>query len=207
MIRRLPSFSGNVKVKDFGIRGYDLAYTLLEDYDVTILVDAAPRGGEPGTLYVIEPEISDHNSDVTIDAHAMNPVSVLRMARSLGPIPSRILLVACEPADLGGDEGRMELSGAVSAAIDEGVRLVEKLVAENSGVVNGNRADTNQTEIDEDRDSMLLFGGAALMLLGAGLLLSSPIVRRYLNGVNLPALLRSAAPDLERFLDPKRGAR
>jgi hypothetical protein len=65
---------------------------------------------------------------------------------------------------------------------------------------------TNQTEIDEDRDSMLLFGGAALMLLGAGLLLSSPIVRRYLNGVNLPALLRSAAPDLERFLDPKRGA-
>ena len=33
---------------DFGIRGYDLAYALLDGYDVTILVDAAPRRTLPG---------------------------------------------------------------------------------------------------------------------------------------------------------------
>ncbi len=54
--RELPS---NVTVTDFGIRGYDLAYALLDGYDTTILVDACPRGAAAGTLYVIEPELSD----------------------------------------------------------------------------------------------------------------------------------------------------
>ncbi len=52
--RELPAA---VKVADFGIRGMDLAYELQEDYDAAVLVDAVPRGGEPGTLYVIEPEL------------------------------------------------------------------------------------------------------------------------------------------------------
>ena len=43
-----------MRVVDFGIRGFDLAYALLDGYDVTILVDAASRGGSPGTLYTIE---------------------------------------------------------------------------------------------------------------------------------------------------------
>ncbi|MGH7848434.1 MAG: hydrogenase maturation protease, partial [Candidatus Binatia bacterium] len=46
--RKLPE---SVRVVDFGIRGFDLAYALLDGYDLTILVDAAPRGGLPGTLY------------------------------------------------------------------------------------------------------------------------------------------------------------
>src|ERR1700752_2302749 len=48
-----------VQVVDFGIRGIELAYTLLNDYDTLVLVDAVPRGGQPGTLYLIEPELSD----------------------------------------------------------------------------------------------------------------------------------------------------
>lgn len=134
VIRNLPVFPENVTVKDFGIRSYDLAYALLDDYDVVILVDAAPRGDVPGTLYVIEPEIADHASESaqpTLDAHAMNPASVLRMARSMGPVSARILLVACEPADLGGEEGRIGLTGTVAASIGEAVHLVEKLVATN----------------------------------------------------------------------------
>ena len=43
-------------MKDFGIRGFDLAYALLDAYDLVILVDACPRGGAPGTVYVIEPD-------------------------------------------------------------------------------------------------------------------------------------------------------
>jgi hydrogenase maturation protease len=52
------------------------------------------------------------------------------MARSLGPVTGRILLVACEPASLGGDEGHMGLSEVVSAAVDEAGRLIGKLIAE-----------------------------------------------------------------------------
>ena len=39
-----------VMLKDFGIRGFDLTYALLEPYELVILVDACPRGGEPGTF-------------------------------------------------------------------------------------------------------------------------------------------------------------
>lgn len=46
------------QVIDFGIRGIELAYTLLDDYDTLVLVDAVPRGGSPGTVYLIEPDLS-----------------------------------------------------------------------------------------------------------------------------------------------------
>jgi hydrogenase maturation protease len=39
---------GAVCVKDFGIRGYDLAYAIMDGYETTILVDAAPRGQPDG---------------------------------------------------------------------------------------------------------------------------------------------------------------
>ena len=128
VIRRLANLPEGVAVRDFGIRSYDLAYALLDDYDIIVLVDAAPRGDVPGTLYMIEPEIPDDAAIPAVDAHAMNPVSVLRMAKSMGPVSSRILLVACEPETLGGDGGHMGLSAVVTAAVDEAARLIEKLV-------------------------------------------------------------------------------
>ena len=54
--RKLPS---GARVVDFGIRGLDLTYALLEDWEQVIVVDAVPRGGTPGTLYIIEPDLSD----------------------------------------------------------------------------------------------------------------------------------------------------
>ena len=42
--RKLPP---SVRVRDFGIRGFDLAYALKDGYESTILVDACPRGGAP----------------------------------------------------------------------------------------------------------------------------------------------------------------
>ncbi len=133
--RRLSEqeFPEGVRVRDFGIRGYDLAYALLDGYHLTILVDAVPRGSAPGTLYVIEPEIGEEAAEsqgVALDAHAMNPVSVLRLARSMGQVSGRVLLVGCEPATLGGEEGQMGLSEAVSAVLDDAANLVRKLVRE-----------------------------------------------------------------------------
>jgi hydrogenase maturation protease len=131
VIQRLAmrEFPESVTIKDFGIRSYDLAYALLEDYGVVVLVDAAPRGDAPGTLYVVDLEnAGDGAQSVVLDAHAMNPVSVLRLARSIGDISSRIFLIGCEPATLGGEEGEMGLSSEVSGAVDSAAGLVERLV-------------------------------------------------------------------------------
>ena len=135
VVRRLASrpLPEGVEVKDFGIRGMDLAYALQEDYGLVVLVDATPRGGEPGTVYLIEPEIED-DGEVTLDTHGMDPVKVIKLSRALGAKPTRTLVVGCEPqAVLGGedyDEILMELSEPVSAAVDEAVKLVESLVRE-----------------------------------------------------------------------------
>jgi hydrogenase maturation protease len=125
--RPLPE---NVRVVDFGIRGFDLTYALIDGYDATILVDAVPRGEAPGTLYVIEPDLSDfENGQATIDAHTMDPLNVLRTARSMGAEFKKLLLVGCEPAELGGEEGLVGLSEPVKAAIPEAVNLIESLLS------------------------------------------------------------------------------
>jgi hydrogenase maturation protease len=127
--RELPE---RVKVVDFGIRGFDLAYALLDGADVTILVDACPRGGEAGCVYVIEPDLSaldgSASKQSSIDAHSMNPMNVIRTAKSMGGVLKRILLVGCEPATLGPEEGQMGLSEPVAAAVPEAGRLIESLV-------------------------------------------------------------------------------
>jgi hydrogenase maturation protease len=131
---RLASQSSppGVRVADFGIRGFDLAYALMEGYETTILVDAYPGEGEPGKLFVVEPDLDDLNSAGAaqgfIEPHAMNPLSVLRMAKSMGGELKRVLLVGCVPATLGPEEGQMGLSEPVAAAVDEAVRLVGSLV-------------------------------------------------------------------------------
>jgi hydrogenase maturation protease len=136
VVRRLSALKlpKNVRVRDFGIRGYDLAYALLDGYDTAILVDACARGDSPGTVYVIDIEDNDmarvESTPIALDPHTLNPVSVLRMARSMGPISKRVLLVGCEPASLGGEEGDMELSEPVSAAVDEAIKLIEKLIVD-----------------------------------------------------------------------------
>ena len=127
--RKMPS---RVKVTDFGIRGFDLAYALLDGADLTILVDACPRGGTPGTVYVIEPDLNSLNTpegeQAAVDAHSMNPMNVIRMAKSMGGELKRILLVGCEPETLGPEEGQMGLSAPVAAAVDEAVKVVESIV-------------------------------------------------------------------------------
>jgi hydrogenase maturation protease len=123
-------FPDGVRVVDYGIRGFDLAYALMDGPDVTILVDACPRGGAPGTVYVIEPDLAnlDGQASAPAEGHSMNPVSVLRMASSMGGKLKSVLLVGCEPEFLGGDEGHMGLSASVEAAVAEAAATVESLV-------------------------------------------------------------------------------
>jgi hydrogenase maturation protease len=125
-------FPSCVRVADFGIRGFDLAYALMEGYETTILVDAYPGEGQPGTLFVFEPDGKELNSagaqQGLIEPHAMNPLNVLRMATSMGGQLRQVLVVGCVPATLGPEEGQMGLSEPVAAAVDEAMTLVDSLV-------------------------------------------------------------------------------
>jgi hydrogenase maturation protease len=126
--RELPE---DVEVADFGIRGMDLIYALQGDYEVVIFVDATPRGEEPGTVYLLEPEIEE-DGEVVLDTHGMDPVKVIKFARTLGARPGRTLVVGCEPkVVISGEDYEdmlMELSEPVQAAVEEAVKLVESLV-------------------------------------------------------------------------------
>jgi hydrogenase maturation protease len=128
-----------VQVIDFGIRGMELAYTLLDDYDALVLVDCVSRGGTPGTLYLIEPDfagmVPENGAEAgraALDAHSMDPAKVLAFARVLGARPIHTLIVGCEPAKIitGEDDTDMQmgLSEPVQAAVDEAVKMIDSLV-------------------------------------------------------------------------------
>jgi hydrogenase maturation protease len=123
--RQLPE---NVSVKDFGIRGFDLAYALLDPWDAVIIVDALPRGQAAGTLYVVEPNLAAASAETAINPHGMDPVQVLNLAASQGTITAQVLVLGCEPQDFGDElEGRMGLSARVQAAVPEAAKMALEL--------------------------------------------------------------------------------
>jgi hydrogenase maturation protease len=128
--RSLPR---GVDVVDFGIRGMDLVFALGEGYDVALFVDAVPRGDQPGTVFLIEPQIDEPDEPVMLDAHGMDPVKVLSLAGQLGPVPERILLIGCEPlTGVSSDDDELvgELSDPVRAAVGVAADLAERTLAE-----------------------------------------------------------------------------
>jgi len=130
--RLLPS---EVRVVDFGIRGLDLTYALLEGYETVIFVDATPRGGQTGSLYLLELD-RDGGGEATetgaeINPHGMDPVKVLRLAASMGARVDRLFLVGCEPAPLDeANDMHMGLSDPVEAAVEEAIGLIKTLLGQ-----------------------------------------------------------------------------
>lgn len=118
-----------VNVVDFGIRGYDLAYAIMDGYAATLLVDTTARGNAPGTLYLIEldPEELAKLEEV-LDGHSLGPVQVLRLVQSLGGEIPQLYLVGCEPAVLETEDGDIGLSEPVRAAVPRAVEMIRTLV-------------------------------------------------------------------------------
>ncbi len=145
-----------VIVRDFGIRGLDLAYALQEDLDAAVLIDALARGAEAGSLHVLEPNLETDSIGATLDAHVMDPVRVLRLAAALGRLPPRIVVVGCEPLTIEGgeplDDGLVALSPPVRAAVEPAVSLVKTIIR------NITSTEFHRTEEKDDVDSGLGLG-------------------------------------------------
>ncbi|GHO42588.1 hydrogenase maturation protease [Ktedonospora formicarum] len=143
LLRRVDSaYPDSVRVVDFGIRGIELAYTLLDDYDLIILVDTLPCLGSPGTLHLLEIGATQKEQTqnleeaqyVYLDGHSMDPVKVLSFAHTLGARPKRTLLVGCEAATSLNEESELDfqpgLSHEVAQAIDGAIQMIDCLVQE-----------------------------------------------------------------------------
>jgi hydrogenase maturation protease len=121
--RELPP---GVSVMDAGTGGLDLAYEVMRGYDALVILDVSRQGGEPGTLYVMEPSEESVQGGIedgeAINPHGMDPQTVLRFVKSIGAWPGRVVVIACEPAEV--EEMGWGLSEQVHQAIDRAVDLV-----------------------------------------------------------------------------------
>jgi hydrogenase maturation protease len=117
-------------VFDFGTGGLDLAYEVMRGYDELILVDISRQGGEPGTLYVMEPSEEDVTAGIedgeVLNPHGMDPQTVLRFVRTVGGWPGKVTVIACEPAVV--EEMGFGLSPDVERAVDGAVNLVVETI-------------------------------------------------------------------------------
>jgi hydrogenase maturation protease len=117
-------------VFDFGTGGLDLAYEVMRGYDELILVDISRQGGEPGTLYVMEPTEDDVAAGIedgeVLNPHGMDPQTVLRFVRTVGGWPGKVTVIACEPAVV--EEMGFGLSPDVERAVDGAVNLVVETI-------------------------------------------------------------------------------
>lgn len=121
---RLPPLPEGAEVIETGIGGVALLQELLAGCDGLILIDAVDRGAPPGTVFVIEPEVGE--AEHVPDLHLLNPERVLTMAKALGCLPPRVLIVGCQPADV--DELDERLSPPVERAVEVAAKRVREAV-------------------------------------------------------------------------------
>ena len=57
-----------------------------------------------------------------------------------------------------------------------------------------------KSESSDSKDMLLALSGVALVVFGAGLILSHPFVRRYIGQAGLGGLAAAAIPDIERYI-------
>jgi hydrogenase maturation protease len=119
-----------VAVMDAGTGGLDLAYEVMRGYDALVILDVSRQGGEPGTLYVMEADEDSVAGQIedgeVINPHGMDPQTVLRFVKSVGAWPGRVMVIACEPADV--EEMGWGLSEQVAGAVEGAVDLVVETI-------------------------------------------------------------------------------
>ena len=125
--------NSQVTVFEAGIAGIALVQELMSGYDLLIIADTIHRGGPPGTIYVIEPQVPELEEKASYklhqslaDAHYSDPSKVLILAKALEVLPPKVVLIGCEPA--GYDELGADLSPPVKRAVGVALRKIESLI-------------------------------------------------------------------------------
>lgn len=118
---------GGVRVIDFGPHAARLAAHLLHGCEFLILIDTVERDGDPGTLYVIESDGSQAEHHSAVDGTEESLDAVVAMFQALGGDIARVVVVGCEPADVGAGMG---LTAPVARAVDDAVAIVRELLVE-----------------------------------------------------------------------------
>ena len=127
-----------VHVVETGIGGIALVQELQEGYDALIVIDAVDRDRPPGTVMLIDPEVvdvtvlsADQRNDLLADMHLATPERAMMLARALGVLPPRVLMVGCQPtdADAVGTDMSEVVTAAVEVAVKEILRQVDAMLA------------------------------------------------------------------------------
>lgn len=118
-----------VEFMDYGERLYDLLL-VMGSYDVVVIVDAVDLGGEPGSLYLIEPGESDAPRG-TVDPHGISLSDIISLASRLGYRPRKLVIVGCQPKSLSLGTG---LSEEVRTCVDRAknvvIDIIKKIIEE-----------------------------------------------------------------------------
>lgn len=92
--RKLAAMSlpEGVEVYEAGSAGVALVHKLMDGFDDCILIDAAVRRDAPGTLYTLTPIVSEETRE--FGTHDLEPSKILALARAVGALPARVVLIA-----------------------------------------------------------------------------------------------------------------
>jgi len=124
VVERLADLPSGVEVIETGIGGVALLQELMDGYDGLVLIDAVDQNAPSGTVFAIEPDVGE--AEHVADVHLANPERVLTMAKSMGCLPERVLIVGCQPAGI--DELGAGLSKPVKRAVPAAAARVEQTV-------------------------------------------------------------------------------
>lgn len=126
--RPLPA---GVDVTETGIGGIHLVHELMAGYDAVVVVDTVDRGRPPGTVMVIDADVTDvdqldaeERHDLLADMHLATPARALMVARAVGVLPAKTIIVGCQPAEI--ETLRIGLTAEVGRAVDVAVAEIER---------------------------------------------------------------------------------
>ncbi|CAA9452596.1 MAG: hypothetical protein AVDCRST_MAG28-1940 [uncultured Rubrobacteraceae bacterium] len=126
-----------VLVYESGIAGIGLVQELMDGYEALVIVDAADRGEAPGTVYLLEAEVStqeelteESRQEFLADTHLTVPSQALTLARALDILPPKVYILGCQPKECGLG---MDLSEPVERGVVEAIERLRDLTVRLAG--------------------------------------------------------------------------
>lgn len=124
-----------VTVAETGIGGIHLIHELMAGYDALIVIDAVDHGRPPGTVLVITPQIVDihdlpleQRHDLVADMHLATPDLALTIAKAVGVLPERTIMIGCQPVEI--ETLGIGLTEVVQQSVRTALIEVERCVSE-----------------------------------------------------------------------------